>query len=1200
LCCEYDITFQLIQLLFLSSRTNVLAALNREGGSCIKQVEEDVIRLIKVSTYTIKKLRFFSSEGSSTANDLLNKLTTDCIISESFHTRAAKLSIDQETPILQHLGIWFLMPLDWGVLSIICLEAADHIDNESKDNFRHLVFFTCSSMDLYEIDDDRLDQDYLNADNDDDDYSDNFELSDVSALIQAAHTRNYATACYQALRDAACPRVSFQEGEIAHALSSLSFITSLQTLVTVDDISEHLGEHSHTTTGIKLGEVIESLLTIVPGSNGHLFFYNGDEIDDSEADIDLIIERDDGSASSIEEEVPPLFFRFTLDEELVSMNEILALKKTVVLAAQVSGNSKSLPTTHSVVSSKIQHQLDSFEAEQVLEKLRYTGCLLTQDIIAQVMMNMSKTRHKSCEITLEFFMSQSQALVAADDLTGRNERDLDHCLRVLMAEFDSDDEFLRANENSFLVLDVSASREVLPYFCFITIHKTRGVISANVYHPLGDKSADEQLQLTKSLVKRVCNRTNQLLLLDSLYNTKNACRLLIEEEDVQEEDNEQTEASYSCPMQKKLEFTLHRRCAPQQAILALETGILQNFRISNRRGLFVYKDESDHVFYMKLNWIKTSEDSADENLHVIELLVYGCEAPGPSITVQLFNVLRRKLLTLTLDSLSSLLRHNPWFNLLDSDLVFIRNFESELKELDNNEDRPVSPSSDSIRTYSLPSNIRDPLILMLMFRQNICGSTFIQHLYHDVDDDTSSNKFQLEEEDNGDIKLCFSKLPDFQFYFNSSPSQLDPNLVNTSTEKGKQFSRQVGSGIAIIEVNLEHGTHSECELVIGNKSSVISNKLHVSLSDITLCANNSDNDNNTGFNIQVKIINTTCDIDILHRWVELSLSQVLVAWSIECHLASSRLGLLQYEEGESSSQYDYKPSIQSKQISVNKTLPGIVSLEEMIRFADKLPHPAVSTVDNQSMIRATGLANLTLKLLEPLLNSLLTKDSLLGGVNIIRYTKANGASLVKMTNDSTRKNCARVEVLGTRKVVKDRATDDIEYISIYGFNKDSQMSVDTKDLFFQRVRIQVSSSSNTQQSSFSQALSKIKSANSSLFQRHMVFILRVSKSRRTLVTYNANPQLMAKLATTFKEIDHASAKADEQKRSSHISFLPDTTPKQEVAEAAHSSTNATTSHKPSPTITEDVQEKPVEKRPARRIPRPTSMLRPTLIGKSVA
>ena len=1162
-----------------------------------------MIRLIKVSTCTTKKLRFFSSEGSSTANDLLSKLTTDCITSESFHTRAAKLSIDQETPILQHLGMWFIMSLDWGVLSIICLEAADHIDNESKDNFRHIVFFTCSSMDLYEIDDDRQDQDHLNADNDDDD-SDNFELSDVSALIQAAHTRNYATACYQALRDTASPLVSFQEDEITHALSSLSFITSLQTLVSVDDISDHLGEHSHTTTGIKLGEVIESLVTIVPGSNGHLFFYNGDEIDDSEVDIDLI-ERDDGSASSIEEEAPPLFFRFTLDEELVSMNEILALKKSAVLAAQVSvyqplGNSKSLPTTHSIVSSKIQHHLDSFEAEQVLEKLRYTGCLLTQDIIAQVMLNISKTRHKLCEMPLEFFLSQSQAFVAADDLTGRNERDLEHCLRVLMAEFDRDDEFLRANEKSFLVLDDSASKEVLPYFCFITIQKATGIISASVYHPLGDESAEEQLQVTQSLVKRVCDRTNQLLLLDSLYNTKNASRLLIKEENVQEGDNEQTEASYSCPMQKKLEFPLHRRCAPQQAILALETGILQNFRISNRRGLFVYKDESDHVFYMKLNWIKTSEDSADENLHVIELLVYGCEVPGPSITVQLFNVLRRKLLTLTLDSLSSLLRHNPWFNLLDADLAFIRNFESELKELDNNEDRPVSPVSDSIRTYSLPPNIRDPLILMLMFRQNICGSTFIQHLHHDVDD-TSSDKFQLEEEDNGDIKLCFSKLPDFQFYFNSSPSQLDPNLVNTSTEKGKQFSRQVGSGIAIIEVNLEHGTHSECELVMGEKSSVISNnKLHVSLSDITLCANNSDNDNNTGFKIQVKIINTTCDIDILHKWVELSLSQVLVAWSIECHLASSRLGLLQYEEGESS-QYNYKPSFQSKQIFINKTLPGIVSLEEMIRFADKLPHPAVSTVDNRSMIRATGLANLTLKLLEALLGSLSTKDSMLGGVNIIRYTKANGASLVKMTNDSTRKNCVGVEVLGTRKVVKDRATDDIEYITIFGFNNESQsMSVDTKDLFFQHVRIQVSSSSNTQQSSFSQALSKIKSANPSLFQRHMVFILRVSKSRRTLMTYNANPQLMAKLGTTFKQIDHASTKSDEQKRGSHMSFLPDTTPKQEVADDAHNSTNETTSHKPSPTIIEDVPEKPVEKRPARRIPRPTSMLRPTLIGKSVA
>ena len=438
-----------------------------------------------------------------------------------------------------------------------------------------------------------------------------------------------------------------------------------------------------------------------------------------------------------------------------------------------------------------------------------------------------------------------------------NENDLEHAFSVLtdcLIKVTA----IRASENSFLVLDDSASRDVLPYWCFIQIQKPKGSIIVQVYHPLGIEAAQQQIVVAQEMVQNVCARTNQLLLLDSLYKTKNACNLLIPEE-----EGDHLAASYSCPIQHKTAIPLHRRCSPQQAILALETTILQNFIVSNRRGNFVYRDESENVFYMKLNWHKLSDaKETDQNLHVVELLVYGCDKPGPSITEQLVCLLQRKILTLTLDALSSLLKKNPWFNLLASDLAFIKNFSGSLKELDH-EDGPTLP--DCSRTYTLPAHVQDPLILLLMFRQNICGSTFIQHLHHEGTSDLDAIKV---EDNDGEIKVSFRKLPEFQFYFNSSPSQLDPNYqpVTTLTTKGREYSRQAGSGIAIIEVHLLHGDNSECEILVGKKGNIANNKMHVSQSDISLSSDKSPKHNDESpFRIRIEIINTTVDADVIHK-----------------------------------------------------------------------------------------------------------------------------------------------------------------------------------------------------------------------------------------------------------------------------------------------------------------------------------------------
>lgn len=706
-----------------------------------------------------------------------------------------------------------------------------------------------------------------------------------------------------------------------------------------------------------------------------------------------------------------------------------------------------------------------------------------------------------------------------------------------------------------------------------------------VYHPLGDEAAEEQLKIAQRLVKSICDRTNQLLLLDSLYHTKNACTLLIPEEEETTEEN--LAVTYSCPIQHKAALPLHRRCAPKQAILALETTILQNFIISNRRGIFVYKDESEHVFYMKLSHKKSDAEETEQYPHMIELLVYGCDTPCPSITDQLVCLLQRKLLTLTLDALSSLLKKNPWFNLLASDLAFIKNFSSELRELDH--DNPAAP--DCTRTYVLPPHVQDPLILLLMFKQNICGSTFIQQLHHESSSDVKSDIIQVDE-DNGEIKISFPQSSDeFQFYFNSSPSQLDPNYqpVKTLTEKGRQYSRQAGSGIAIIDVSLQHGENSECEILVGKRAS-----LRVSQLDISLCANNPT-EHTDQFKIRVEIINTTVDINVIHKWVELSLSQALAAWNIERHLESSRLGLLQDELEECAQcEGNNKSSEQTKLKSLNQMLPGLPTLENMICICHDLPSPAIAMVKNVSMLRATVLANLTLELLEAMLSSIVHKKKNFEGVDIIRYTEER-ASLVNITKS---KNCARVELLGRGKVLRDKPTDSPEYIVVFGLSGVSQTSDIGGHLFFKQVCYQTSTQQET--SAFSQALSRIKKSHPSLFQRHLVFILRVSRSARILMAYNANPQIISKLELRFKEIELAMAKADERCRGAlqsrclrHISFLPKDSSKQQTA------TNEASTDTAPNKLNEKKPAKDVKRGPTRRIPRPTSMLRPKLIGKSV-
>ena len=329
------------------------------------------------------------------------------------------------------------------------------------------------------------------------------------------------------------------------------------------------------------------------------------------------------------------------------------------------------------------------------------------------------------------------------------------------------------------------------------------------------------------------------------------------------------------------------------------------------------------------------------------------------------------------------------------------------------------------------------------------------------------------------------------------------------------------------------------------------------------------------------------------------MSQGLAAWCIERHLESCRLGLL-YDKPKGCNQYEGSYVEQTKSELINQVLPGLQGLEDMISIAHDLPHPAVSRIQHNSMLRATVLIDLTLDLLTKL-SLIVHTRKVFEGIDIIRYTNKDGAALVNIVKDNTSRNSARVVIPAKGTALRDKPTDSPEYIVVFGLTgKNRKNHIDASHhQFFEQVYIQ---STQQETSNFSQALSRIKKEKPSLFQRHLVFILRVSRSTRTLLVYNAGPGIRAKMELAFNDIEEAALKLHHRHHSAlqtrclrHISFLPNDSPKQQSTPIDELSDSIQNPIKQKADKAESV----VKRGPARRIVRPTSMLRPTLIGKSV-
>ena len=138
--------------------------------------------------------------------------------------------------------------------------------------------------------------------------------------------------------------------------------------------------------------------------------------------------------------------------------------------------------------------------------------------------------------------------------------------------------------------------------------------------------------------------------------------------------------------------------------------------------------------------------------------------------------------------LSSVLTKNPHFKWKQADFLFLRSFDSEWRKLENEE-----IEENCCFYYKFPNEVYDPCMVLLLFRQNLCGSTFF-HRLNDISHDGSTPSPNISisgMKASGGVGLKMNN-HDFSLYYNNAPSKLDPAFQgsNTLTEKGIEFGFQ--------------------------------------------------------------------------------------------------------------------------------------------------------------------------------------------------------------------------------------------------------------------------------------------------------------------------------------------------------------------------------------------------------------------------
>ena len=1161
----------------LKSRTTLLQGINNQvdNDSTGDEHQQCVKRLLAYSSRVTRNLPYFRNFGE--ANDVLMELTSELLLSTKFGVRSARLQIDPDVLIGdEETGVWFVVQYDRQTMSVLHLSTVDRSrSDEITQTFRELTFFTIGISDLYSKRDDLADDDSAESH-----ISEYLCVSDFADRFEVEQVKNFTLAAYLALKQSTEPSDgNIDSNDFKQVIESLHFVEVNKFLVTGTPLDDDSDES-------KLVRSLKTILSPVPGDSYH-FYYSGEsdfeglEVDENESGDtsdedssnssegfkraegvsqkvgDLILTKGSDSANDIDDEEstedgsenphesvdPPIFVRFHLDGKLASSDDLNQITKSSNLTVTVSVfksdndrietslSSYPLPLPHQGFAAEIAALLKSYIAERTLERLRSANYF--EDNLPLVRRCVARIQSVvSFVMEIYFFISQRDMMMPAAAPAG-GEAEVEEGLLALEMELTSNRHFvLKAlPDGVYFVSGIVGEGAPLQFWCLLKLQRSDGTISSQLYHPAGETVGMYELSRIHSMLCSCINIVNQQLLLRSMHRTRTASELLIPNLSQQTVDSETENTStakflpgvFKCPIVFRKLFDLYHRAAtnPGQVARTLEATVLHNFAVSNRPGIFVYKDESGAIFYIKIEPRGSGIDSDGQ----VELLVYGIRKPGPSVTEQLSVLLQRRLLLIGADMLSSVLTKNPHFKWKPADFLFLRSFDSEWRKVVNEE----ADEKNCCYYYKFPEGVHDPCMVTILFRQNLCGSTFF-HRLNDISQDGSTPSPSISVSGmlaSGGTKLRMNS-HDFSVYYNNAPSKLDPAFqgFNTLTEKGADYCRKTGQGIAIVEFTLINGrkdSADELRFAEPPSSTFRGSKLPHSRARMECFDEIPPDASDDSVFVRIQVTDTALNRDILKDWLLLTFNQALIGWVAERFFERSYYGVLTPRIVPALDIHNVK------QANLVDTLcPGLRTFQNIFEASHDLPHPCIMRFENSGVLRSSSVATLTLEFLEnhilgPLVENkminLIESDEgpkrlfsqrLTKNLKIIRLSRSEKPRVAQIKWKENGRNSAAVSVVsksGAWRTVEDSPVDCPEYICFFALaERDPHVkSIDAQLRLYREVVIHDGIS---EKSESIKVLQSIKKENPEAFFRSFGFIFSVKRNSRRLWTYNWSPKLV--------------------------------------------------------------------------------------------
>lgn len=751
---------------------------------------DDIHMLLRHAENFSIVLRFYSGQDGlpTIANEILDELTTQFFLSDTLqNVQVTELSIGN-IDYLEIPGKWFLLRISGDRLCILHFPSCERkVDQDLNHVFRKLTIFLITTTTLY------LDPTGENEKNNDHYSGSCAIISSLSEDIKKAHIRNYSLASFLALRQAGFGATSeYTASDFQYALSNCT-----EHQITNDvEIKSNIdtGNEGHDSFESKLIAFIGELLKPVPVSGGSPYFYFDGKIDES---YEIIFQN---SSNKLEKESfhenennfsDPLYVTFTLDGRSASLPQLhnfsLLPNQTGVLNAFITtfidskvdfgrmNNSQTQSLRlHDSVAHNLVTRLNSFVAEQTLERLRKeyeTTRRIDYNTVRRCLLEADNVVIST--IPVHFYFSKTDTMLDASTSLGV-EGDFRQKFSLLCTCI-SNQNILRMQEVSNGEFIASEVEEV--GWCFFAVPENYGFVKVCVYHPSGNQVAENVATTALRTISGACHKANQILLLEHMHRSKLASSLMIPDTNTA---MTQTDTSYSnldqqsnileypagyfrCDVSFKTSYLLNKRCQLSSVIIDLEASVLHSFALLNRPGKFVYKDEDDCIFYMELQ-----SQGAEESLDKVVLVVYGTQPPGPSITIQLNRLIQKKIMLICTENISRVLTKNRHYHLWSSDIQFIQNFDQEWKKLEDDKQREGQETdSTAEEIYAFPIEVYDPVLVLVMFRQNISGSMFFTSA---MNNDTSES-ITTESDDNAidlnGVSFIFSH-KEFNLCYNAS------------------------------------------------------------------------------------------------------------------------------------------------------------------------------------------------------------------------------------------------------------------------------------------------------------------------------------------------------------------------------------------------------------------------------------------------